>query len=164
MSYNRTGNPHAMTFVIHSMFFPPFRTRKFRLKRYRRDFRRGGICMSKQKFLGLAAGALLLFGVQQVAGAASAAAQDDPAETSAATGAVGEQGGLSRQRLWKPRCYRPDGIRSHGSSTARVLRRVTPSSSLFRACYYRPRYWIVPAPPGYYPGNYAHRYYPGGLQ
>ena len=36
--------------------------------------------MSKVKVLGLAAGALLLFGVQQIAGAATAAAEDNPAE------------------------------------------------------------------------------------
>ena len=44
--------------------------------------------MSKGRVLGLAAGALLLLGVQLIAGAATAAAEDNPAEISAATGGV----------------------------------------------------------------------------
>ncbi len=66
--------------------------------------------MSKVKVLGLAAGALLLFGVQQIAGAATAAAQDNPAGPGRPARRkrpiTACHCAARRQHLWKPGRYR----------------------------------------------------------
>ena len=113
--------------------------------------------MSKVRVLGLAAGALLLFGVQQIAGAAMAAAQDNPAEVSAATGGTGKARG---------NIYGSQGIIGHTPVAHRGYYGASghgPHNYAHR--YYRPRFSAASGYYGaarYYPRHYARRYYPAG--
>ena len=93
--------------------------------------------MSKVRVLGLAAGALLLFGIQQIAGAATAAAEDNPAEMSAATGGIDKATYHERQGQGRGNIYGSQGVIGH-----------TP---VVRRGYY--------GASGHRPHNYAHRYY-----
>ncbi len=92
--------------------------------------------MSKVRVLGLAAGALLLFGVHHIAGAATAAAQDNPAEASAATGGIDKATYHERQGQARGNIYGSQGVIGH-----------TPDA--------RPGYYGAS---GHHPHNYAHRY------
>ena len=142
--------------------------------------------MSKAKVLGLAAGALLLLGVHQIAGAARAAAEENPAGTSAdqtdvakaayyerhATGRrsgniYGSQGVIAHAPVAR-RGYYGAGVRPH-----HYAHRYYRSRGYYGATGYRPQYYAhryYPSRPvagdgyygatGYYPQYYAHRYYP----
>ena len=111
--------------------------------------------MSKRKVLGLAAGALLLLGVQQIAGAATAAAQGNPAELSAATSGVdkaayrgniyGSQGVVGQADAPKRGYYGASRPRHHYHAHRSYRGRDAVSRGYYGAARY-PRF-------------YAHRYY-----
>jgi len=119
--------------------------------------------MSKVRVLGLAAGALLLFGVQQIAGAATAAAQDNPAEMSAPTGAVDKAAYSERRGQGRGNIYGSQGVIGHSGSAVRhgYYGASGHRTHSYAHRYYRPRYGA-----GYYGASgynsryYAHRYYP----
>jgi hypothetical protein len=147
----------------------------------------GEVFMSKRKVLGLAAGALLLLGVQQIAGAATAAAQGNPAELSAATGGVdkaayrgniyGSQGVIGHtdapQRTEAPRrgYYGASRIRHHyyahrsyrGYAVSRRYYGAARYPRFYANRYYQARPAVADSYFGstsYYPQYYSHRYYP----
>ncbi len=111
--------------------------------------------MSKGKILGLAAAALLSIGVQQIAGAATAAAQDVPAETSAAPATVATA-------AYRGNIYGSHGVIGHiedpatsgenGATPHRYHHRQHYGHRYYRHHFYGAR--------RYYPRFYAHRYYP----
>jgi hypothetical protein len=121
--------------------------------------------MSKVRVLGLAAGALLLFGVQQIAGAATAAAQDNPAEVSAATDGVDKATYHERQGQGRGNIYGSQGVIGHtGAAVAHGYYSAAGRRPHYHAHrYYRPRF---DAARGYYGAAgynsryYARRYYP----
>jgi Ni/Co efflux regulator RcnB len=121
--------------------------------------------MSKRKVLELAAAALLAFGVQQVSGAATAAAQEPRAESSDDQPSIaravynerrpterrgnvyGAHGVVGHTNEGRPGYYGAAGHRSHS----------------YAHRYYRPRSFAgrgYYGAAGYYPRSYAHRYYP----
>ena len=143
--------------------------------------------MSMVKVLGLAAGALLLLSVQQIAGSATAAAQDNPAEMSATTGGVdkatyhgreargniyGSQGVIGHTPLVRRGYYGASGHRYHNYAH-RYYRSRFGANGYYGAAGYYPRHYAHRYYPsraivadsyygstGYYPQYYAHRYYP----
>ena len=120
--------------------------------------------MSKVKVLGLAAGALLLFGVQQIAGAATASAQDNPAEMSAATGGVDKATYSERRGQGRGNIYGSQGVIGHTGAVRHGYYGAAGHRTRYYAHrYYRPRYGAANGYYGasrYYPRYYAHRYYP----
>ena len=138
--------------------------------------------MSKRKVLGLAAGALLLLGVQQIAGAATAAAQGNPAELSTATSGVdkaayrgniyGSQGVVGQADAPQRGYYGASRPRHHYHAHRSYRGRDAVSRGYYGAAryprfyahrYYQARPAVADAyygSTGYYSQYYAHRYYP----
>ena len=120
--------------------------------------------MSKVRVLGLAAGALLLFGVQQIAGAATAAAQDNPAEMSAPTGAVDKAAYSERRGQGRGNIYGSQGVIGHSGAVRRGYYGASGHRThSYAHRYYRPRYGAATGyygAAGYNSRYYAHRYYP----
>jgi hypothetical protein len=120
--------------------------------------------MSKRKVLGLAAAALLAFGVQQIAGAAKAAAQE------AQSGAPEAQASVSKAVYNERRpvdrhgnVYGAHGVIGHTNEARRGYYGAAghrPHS--YAHHYYRPRAYAggYYGAARYYPRTYAHRYYP----
>ena len=109
--------------------------------------------MSKGKGLGWAAAALLLFGVYQAAGAATAAAQEIPGGMAAARAGLDKTASYERRAEHRGNVYGSHGVIGHtevkrgyyGAAARRPAHRYYRHGSYGR---------------GYHPGYYAHRYYP----
>ncbi len=120
--------------------------------------------MSTARVLGLAAAALLSLGVQQIAGAATASAQDNPAETSAATGGVDKAAYSERRAQGHGNIYGSQGVIGHTGAVRHGYYGAAGHRTRYYAHrYYRPRYGAANGYYGasrYYPRYYANRYYP----
>jgi hypothetical protein len=123
--------------------------------------------MSKRKALGLAAAALLAFGVQQISGAVTAAAQETRAESSddqpsIARAAYNERRPAER----RGNVYGAHGVIGHTNEGRRGYYGAAGHRShnyAYAPRYYRPRTYAgrgYYGAAGYYPRSYARRYYP----
>jgi Ni/Co efflux regulator RcnB len=121
--------------------------------------------MSKRKVLGLAAAALLAFGVQQISGAVTAAAQETRAESSDDQPSIAKAV-YNERRATERRgnVYGAHGVIGHTNEARRGYYGATGHRShSYAPRYYRPRTYAgrgYYGAAGYYPRSYARRYYP----
>jgi len=121
--------------------------------------------MSKRKVLELAAAALLAFGVQQISGAATAAAQETQAGSSDDQPSIAKAVYNERRPAEKRgNIYGAHGVIGHTDEARRGYYGAAGHRSHHYAHrYYRPRAFAgggYYGAAGHYPRSYAHRYYP----
>ena len=121
--------------------------------------------MSKRKVLGLAAAALLAFGVQQISGAVTAAAQETRAESSDDQPSIAKAVYNERRPTERRgNVYGAHGVVGHTNEA----RRGYYGAAGHRSHNYAPRYYRSRTyagrgyygAAGYYPRSYTRRYYP----
>jgi Ni/Co efflux regulator RcnB len=120
--------------------------------------------MSKRKVLELAAAALLAFGVQQISGAATAAAQETKAESSDDQPSIAKAVYNERRPTERRgNIYGAHGVIGRSDEARRGYYGAAGRRSHHYAHrYYRPRAFAgrgYYGAAGYYPRSYAHRYY-----
>ena len=121
--------------------------------------------MSKRKVFELAAAALLAFGVQQISGVVTAAAQGTRAESSDDQPSIAKAVYNERRPTEKRgNVYGAHGVVGHTNEAQRgYYGAAGHRSHNYAHRYYRPRAFAgrgYYGAAGYYPRSYAHRYYP----
>ena len=121
--------------------------------------------MSKRKVFEVAAAALLAFGVQQISGAVTAAAQETRAESSDDQPSIAKAVYNERRSTERRgNVYGAHGVVGHTNETQRgYYGAAGHRSRSYARRYYRPRAFAgrgYYGAAGYYPRSYAHRYYP----